>query len=284
MKITVLVDNISYHELPVEHGLSLHMQLDDERSFLFDTGQSDLFAHNAARMNIAIEELQFAVLSHGHYDHGGGLTHLHAIAPSLPIYLHREALRPHYSIRPDGIRYIGLPTSLPEVMGSVCHSCSGVMEIAEGLTLFDAVTGDICMPPGNVKLFEDTKGTYDSFPDEQNLLIEEGDNMVLIAGCAHRGIVNIIKRAEEICNKNITHVIGGFHLQKMELSPEQEDAFIEQLAHELMSSNATFYTMHCTGIGAYDKLKTVMGSRLHYASCGEVIEIAPFSSMRQDSV
>lgn len=271
MKITVLVDNISSHELPVEHGLSLHVQMNDGGAFLFDCGQSDLFARNAACMNIALGNLQFAVLSHGHYDHGGGLSHLHNILPSLPIYMHHEALRAHYSLRPDGVKYIGLSPSLLAEVGGVCRLCSGVTKVAPGLTLFDSVQGNICMPPGNGRLFEDISGTPDTFPDEQNLLIEEGGCVVLIAGCAHRGIVNIMNRAEDICQKPLTHVVGGFHLKKMGLDAVREKEFVELLAGELMKRNAIYYTMHCTGDDAFRKLKEFMGDRLHYASCGEVI-------------
>lgn len=273
MKITVLVDNISTQGLPVEHGLSLHVRLNDGCAFLFDVGQSPLFADNASRLNIPLDDVQFAILSHGHYDHGGGLRHLHQLLPTLPLYLHGESLRPHYSKRPDGIHYIGIKPSFTDEMSTTCRWCVGEMPLHPGLTLFDSVEGNICLPPGNATLFADEAGSPDTFPDEQNLLIEEGENRVLIAGCAHAGIVNIINKAESICGKPLTHVIGGFHLMKMGLSSAQEERFLSSLTDELMRRKAIYYTMHCTGTEAYLKLKAIMGDSLHYVSTGEQVVI-----------
>ena len=74
MKVTSLVENTSRRGLPVEHGLSLHIQLDDGRQVLFDMGQRRLFADNAERLGIRLADVDAAIVSHGHYDHGGGLT------------------------------------------------------------------------------------------------------------------------------------------------------------------------------------------------------------------
>ena len=114
MKITSLVENTSRVGLPVEHGLSLHISLDDGRSILFDMGQHRLFAENAVRLGINLEGVDLAVVSHGHYDHGGGLRAFLELNQKTKVYLNRHAFEPHYSLREDGLKYIGLDTDLKD--------------------------------------------------------------------------------------------------------------------------------------------------------------------------
>lgn len=96
--------------------------------------------------------------------------------------------------------------------------------------------------------------------------------MVLFAGCAHRGIVNILRKAEEVTGKAPTHVFAGMHLVKSGLGPSEEDAFIADLASELMKYKDTkFYTMHCTGEEQYRKLQSLLGKQIEYLACGDSI-------------
>ena len=275
MKLSVLVENTSLLGFPVEHGLSLHILLNDGTAFLFDVGQSDLFVRNAERMGVALSEVRFAVLSHGHYDHGGGLRVLSELRPALPVYLHRQAFAPHYSLRPDGLSYIGLDRlwQTDKLMNDNWRFCEGETEVCKGVKLFSDVKGAVCCPPGNKLLFADEHGSADLFPDEQNVLISEGNNLVLIAGCAHAGIVNIMHRAEELTGKRLTHVVAGFHLMKMGLSREEEDTFMQRLIDELKQRQCMYYTLHCTGMEAYERLRAELGEQISYLSCGEQIHI-----------
>lgn len=91
-----------------EHGVSLYIETGNGLKVLFDTGQSDLFARNAARLGIDLREVDLAVISHGHYDHGGGLNEFLRINTKAPVYIRESALGEHYSIRPSGIADIGL--------------------------------------------------------------------------------------------------------------------------------------------------------------------------------
>ena len=129
MKITALTENTSAFGLPAEHGLSLFIELNG-RALLFDTGQTALFADNALRLNIDLRNVDICVLSHGHYDHGGGLERFLEINSKAPVYLSRYAFEPHF----NGERYIGLDTSLSESDRLVFTD--GVTKIAEGLTLY----------------------------------------------------------------------------------------------------------------------------------------------------
>ena len=112
MTITSLVENTSREDFPVEHGLSLHIRLEDGRQILFDMGQGNLFARNAEQLGIRLSEIDMAIVSHGHYVHGGGLGSFLELNPHAPVYLNSHAFEPHYSLRDKGLAYIGLNPKL----------------------------------------------------------------------------------------------------------------------------------------------------------------------------
>lgn len=272
MKITSIIENTSTRDLLVEHGLSLFIEKNEGQKVLFDMGQSDLFARNAATMSLSIADVDVAVVSHGHYDHGGGLRTFLQENSKANVFIHKDAFLPHYSLRETRLRNIGLDESLRG--DERLTFCQGITRMDSGMTLFADVKGDYCNPIGNKLLFGPSAMENDDFCHEQNLLIEEDGLLVLFAGCAHRGIVNILKRAEEIAGKAPTHVFAGMHLVKSGLSPAEEDTFIARLASELMKYKDTmFYTMHCTGEDQYQKLKSIMTRQIDYLACGDCVTI-----------
>lgn len=270
MKITSIIENTSTVGLPVEHGLSLYVQLDDGHNLLFDMGQRRLFAENAYRLGLSISDVDTAVISHGHYDHGGGLRTFLELNSKAKVYIHQEAFLPHYSLRDNGLAYIGMDSDIQGY--NRIMECGTLERISDNMILFADVHGNCCCPYGNRLLFGPGKTQNDSFTHEQNLIIEENGNTVLFAGCAHNGIVNIIRKAEEITGKVPTHVLAGMHLVKSGLNEEEENRFIAELAHELQfHKGCKFHTMHCTGLEQYHKLKAIMDERIEYLSCGETI-------------
>lgn len=272
MKITSLVENTSCMGLPVEHGLSLHIRLEDGRQVLFDMGQRGLFLENAARLGIDLVEVELAIVSHGHYDHGGGLHAFLEENPKAKVYVNSHAFEPHYSSREDGLKYIGLDPALKDCPRLVF--CEGETHIGHDLVLFSNVRGDRLNPPGNRLLFGPTKEVNDDFRHEQSLLIKEGDKAVLFAGCAHTGIVNIMRKARQIMECPLTHVFAGMHLVKSGLAEKEEEAFIHALADHLLEyEGCQYFTMHCTGLPQYEVLKGYMGAAVRYLSCGEEVEI-----------
>lgn len=272
MKITSIIENTSKINLPVEHGLSLYIEKDDGQSVLFDMGQSDLFARNAEVLGLEIANIGKAVISHGHYDHGGGLKTFLAENHCAKIYIHRDAFLPHYSLRETGLRYIGLDKTLKNNERLVF--CQDRIKIDESMTLFFDVRGNCCSPVGNRLLFGPAENQNDDFGHEQNLIMTEADKIVLFAGCAHCGIINILHKAQEITGKIPTHVFAGMHLVKSGLMEAEEKTFISHLATELKKyTNTLFYTMHCTGEEQFLQLKSIMGSQIKYLSCGENVTI-----------
>lgn len=272
MILTSLIENTSSHSLPTEHGLSLHICLQDGQQILFDMGQSERFWQNAMRLGINLQDVDLAVVSHGHYDHGGGLETFLRNNNKAAVYLHQDAFLPHYSLRDDGLNYIGLDQQLSTHPRLIL--CDGTTPINNQLTLFSDVQGQCCYPHGNRLLFGPDQHTNDTFCHEQHLLIQEGDTSVLIAGCAHRGIVNILRRATELLGHAPQYVFAGMHLQKSGLHPIDEANFLRQLATELMRYSSTkFYTMHCTGREQFAQLQSLMTTQIDYFSCGEQIRL-----------
>lgn len=274
MRLSVWVENTSTRGLPVEHGLSLYLQTETHGTLLFDLGQGTLFAENAVRLGFEGCKVDRCFVSHGHYDHGGGLATFLALRPQTPVYVHRRAFEPHYSRRKDGWHEIGLDSSLRTHRQLIFTD--DICLVEPGLLLFAGVKGERLLPPGNRLLFSPVRVEPATFPDEQSLWVEEGGVRVLVAGCAHRGILNILDRAHELTGQWPTHVVAGMHLVKMGLSAEAEAEFIAQLAEGLRAvPGCRYYTLHCTGEGAYAELRKHLGSRIAYLACGDEVSLTP---------
>lgn len=257
MKITSLAENTSACGMPVEHGLSLYIETNG-RKLLFDSGQSDLFAQNAKRLGVDLNTVELMVLSHGHYDHGGGIQTFLAVNGHAPVYLNRHAFEPHF--RGDGT-YNGLDTALMDEPR--LRFTEGVTRLDEHLTLYDAEALEPIREWGSFGLTAELDGVIvpDDFRHEQYLMIEENGKKVLISGCSHKGIMNIMNRfAPDV-------LVGGFHFFKLPL-----DDKLTQYARELDAYDTDYYTCHCTGEEQFRFMKQTM-RRLSYLSTGQTIEI-----------
>lgn len=272
MKITALVENTSRTGIPTEHGLSLYIECKDGRNILFDMGQGTLFAENAIRLGLSVTDVDLAIVSHGHYDHGGGLRTFLEINNKANVYIHKDAFLPHYSIREGEIHYIGLDKDIEDNPRLII--CDGKTMIDDSTILLSDIKGNICYPPGNNRLLGPTKNVHDNFCHEQNLVLHEDGKTILFAGCAHRGIANILRSVTEVIGTVPDYVFSGMHLMKNGLSKQEEDIFIHHLADELAQyPGCTFFTMHCTGTDLFLRLKDIMGTQMNYLSCGEKVSI-----------
>ena len=272
MKITALVENTSHCDMPVEHGLSLHIGLDNGTNILFDMGQGSLFMQNAEKLHIDISTVDIAIISHGHYDHGGGLQTFLQHNHKAKVYVHANAFEKHYSLRETGMTYIGLETKLQK--HPQLFFCEGTTRINDNLQLYGNVKGSLLTPKGNRLLYGPDKRGNDDFCHEQSLLIREKDKTALFAGCAHTGILNILERIYINTAIRPTHVFAGFHLLKSGLNKAEEISFIQSFARELKNYNHTkFYTMHCTGTEQFLLLHKLMGEQIEYLSCGETVAL-----------
>ena len=260
MKLWTLIENTSCREdLQAEHGLSLYLEVCGKK-ILFDAGQSIAFADNAEKLGIDLTAVDLAVLSHGHYDHSGGLKRFLELNDHAPLYLSQYAFEGHYNVADA---YIGVDQTLRE-SGRLVF-CGDLTELAPGLTLYSCNDRTCSVPLDHAGLQMDgPEGLLpDDFRHEQYLLIEENGKRILISGCSHKGILNIVRwfRPDVL--------IGGFHFMKM----DPEDPRLETAAQMLLEAPTAYYTGHCTGEGQFAKLKEWMGERLHYIASGSVIEL-----------
>lgn len=284
MKIVTLVENTtSSPDLRCKHGLSLYIETAGHK-ILFDLGPNGLFAENAKKLNVDLAKVDTVVISHGHKDHGGGLKTFLEINKTAKIYIRKQALAPHY------IKVLGLPFGVG-VDASVADESRFVFtdeitKIDEELMLFSGVSTEQFFSESNRVLFAKKQGKIvaDTFDHEHNLLITENDKKVLVAGCSHAGIVNIQRKAEVVAGQKMSALIGGFHLYNPPTKKYESATFINEVAEELAKTEAVYYTGHCTGVKAYDRMKNTLGERLQYLSTGSIIEIPEWVKERGEKM
>lgn len=273
MLIKVLLENTSHSkELEVEHGLSLYIESKGKK-ILFDTGASDLFFKNASKLGVDIGEVEDLVISHGHSDHGGGLKTFIENNNKAHIYLNKNAFNNYYAIREENkLEYIGLDKDIKNNERVVLIDNN--LELYDGLNLFSGVPHKEALPKSNKALMEEYNDEIirERFVHEQNLVIREDGKNVLITGCSHNGIINILSHYFSIYNSYPDVVLGGFHLSSKGKCME-DDEYLINISKALLDSNTKFYTGHCTGEEAFNRLRELMDNKIEYMYTGRTINI-----------
>ena len=335
MKIAVLCENSpSSPEFEAEHGLSFYVETASRR-FLFDFGASSLFLRNAERLGVDVATVDAAFLSHGHRDHGGGLTAFFEKNRVAPVYAAEKALRSYYSLRPFGeYADIGVRVAPENETRVVRTPTAGTFALDAETILFSDAAPD---PPefrseGNATLFErfelapssgagksneknsenggngengenneneegrqtappfalktlnlprnsylNAKRVFEYRPDrflhEQHLIATaETGRRVLFVGCAHRGIVTAMTRATEILGAAPDVAIGGFHLSIPNRGVPIPERTLDAIADRLRAWPTRYFTGHCSGRVAFERVRRTLGSQISYFSAGEIFE------------
>jgi len=267
--ITVLVeDTVNARGLQAEHGLAFHVQT-GRHQLLFDTGQSDLLIHNARKLNVGLENVEAIILSHGHYDHTGGLAAVREIAPRARCYVHPDALQPKFAGNPDGTsRAAGMSQAS---LQAIRESAQPALWTSKPTEVLDGIFVTGAIPRTND--FEDTGGHFfldeactrpDPLADDQSLFFDTRNGLVVLLGCGHAGVVNTIDCICQVTgNRRIYAVIGGLHL--LTASPERiektVDAFRRWNVRQIASA-------HCTGMPAMARLWTAFPDRCFSCAVG----------------
>ena len=272
LSITILVDNHSPDNARgTEHGLSFWIEADGFR-LLFDTGQSDLMFDNGALSGSDPAQADALVLSHGHYDHTGGVARLLELRQDLPIYCHPGVVIPRYSRQHDGsmkpvgisrpaamelmrreqlIRWVNTPCYLADGIG-----CTGSIPRR---TLFEDTGGAFYLDPGGVH--------HDPIDDDLSLWIETPAGVVVITGCCHSGIVNTLSHIRHSAGCRSFHrIIGGLHL--VNATEKRMDATIDYLRTEQWNF---MVPCHCTGERAVEAFRREFPGRVEQGHAGMVI-------------
>lgn len=266
MKIVTLVENTSdTSELEHEHGLSLYIET-EKHKILFDTGSTGMFARNAEKLGVDLTQVDTVILSHGHYDHAGGIETFLKLNTKALIYMRSNAFEEHYHCNAAEEKYIGLDRKLKE--NPRIRFLDGNQELDEELFLFTNVMGRKSWPVSNQEMKQKTENGFiqDDFTHEENLVITQHGKKYLLSGCSHNGVINILDEYRKLFLKEPEIYMGGFHLihfhSAEEYTPEEE-MFIQKFGSQLKEMKTEFYTGHCTGEEAYQILKKVMGDKLH---------------------
>lgn len=271
MKIINLVENTpGAPGCGYEHGLSFYIETKKHR-LLIDSGATDLFLHNAEVLGIDLREVDTMILSHGHYDHAGGILSFSEVNPSAGIYLRASAGEDYYHLKTGGEKYIGIDK---EILGlRQCRFVQGDLEIDDELYLYTDITGRKYPARGNRSLKRKVNGEFlqDTFDHEQCLVITQDDQKILLSGCAHSGIINILDRYQEIFHSEPDIAISGFHLMQDEPYTIEEIQNIKDMARALCRMKTIFYTGHCTGGEAAKIMKEIMGDQLRMIHSGETL-------------
>ena len=272
-KITVVVENTADQRgLLAEHGLAFWIEL-EHKNVLFDTGQGKVLGANAQQLGIHPETADAICLSHGHYDHTGGLRDILRSARRAVVYVHRAAFEPKYARNPDGsARDIGMPFLDEQQVREAAKLVlvEEPTEICEGLYL----TG----PVPRTMDFEDTGGAFfkdqdctrpDDLPDDQAAFLETPAGTVVILGCAHAGVINTLHYVRKLTEGRPVHtVIGGMHL--LQASPERMDKTVRQLRR---LDVRRLLPCHCTGPAAIARLWNEFPGRCGTCVAGTVVEV-----------
>lgn len=263
MRVTLLVDNLADNGLRSEHGLSFLVKTVGGAA-LFDTGQSDAWLHNLIELGRDPKSIRAVAISHGHYDHTGGLAKAVQELPDAAYFAHPVCFRPKYAKSTDETRYIGMPAEAVSREIVFTRRRSAV-EVLPDVILSGEIplktethTLDSRFKTGHADLVQD------EFEDEQCMILRSGDSTAVLVGCAHRGLENNVLAAMEVAGiTRIDLLAGGFHLGNASQDRlESLAGFLERI------DIGRIACCHCTGRGAFEYLRSKLGNRITLARTG----------------
>ncbi len=273
MTLTILSENSPHPKNPglkAEHGLAVHVALDGY-SILYDFGPEGTLLPNSKILGINLETVNLGILSHGHYDHAGDLEAFLQLNGEAMVNHGRDAFSPRWSISKGSPRDVGIPMKMDGEFADRLSVVEG-LDDRDDFVILPAAPGHCARPTGNAFLLAGPEGErlQDDFIDELTLVIRGKKGLVVITGCSHRGILNILDQVKIYCPKcPVSALIGGFHLVDKEESEENLRKIAGQLAASLPESR--IYSGHCTENKAIEILTETFGDRYENMYTGKVM-------------
>ncbi|MDR3349523.1 MAG: MBL fold metallo-hydrolase [Acidaminococcales bacterium] len=276
MKVTVLVENTvslaAVKPLLGQHGLSMLLDIPNCGRILFDSGSSDILIKNLLLMDIVPDSVDYAVLTHGHYAHCGGLLEfLRSRSLPLTVFAGPGIFSPRYMQRKNGpLEFVGMPYTkeLLTSAGAEFIFVYGPTQIRENIWLSGPIPKTSDFEKENVSML-DANGQTDRFTDEVAFYVLRPEGLAVFSGGSHRGLVNSIKYGQRVSGaKKIHAVVGGSHLAAAD-SEQQEAtlAFLKESDINMLALN------HCTGLKVQSMLLGQGGVKFVSANAGDVLEL-----------
>lgn len=279
MRITVLIENTAPDGLTAEHGLSLYLEYRGLHCLL-DAGATGAFAANADALDIRLEQVELGILSHGHYDHAGGLGEFLRRNAAAPVYAMRGADRPCYSGDGEKRHEIGIPPEVLDCLPRRVRWVDGVTSPVPGLWLVPHTTPGLDRIGAAKKLYRATEAGVepDDFSHEMSAVFETARGLVVINSCCHGGLQAVLEEvSRQFPGRPVAAFVGGLHMRGRRhgceictFTPEELQAVADCAAEYGVEA---VYTGHCTGGVAYELLRPRMGDRLHPLTTGQVIQL-----------
>jgi 7,8-dihydropterin-6-yl-methyl-4-(beta-D-ribofuranosyl)aminobenzene 5'-phosphate synthase len=266
MKIVTLIENIANEpSLFAEHGLSLYIDT-GEKKILFDTGQSDMFIQNAQKLGIDVSEVDVLVLSHGHFDHTGGLYSFLEMNKKARVYAKKEIFTSKYKDKTHFIGTVKNESALSDRMIFV----KTITEVAPDVFILPNIELHHDIDTNFTHLYTKEGNSYfpDKFDDELFLVIQKNKQINLITACSHRGITNICTTASNYFKLPVNLILGGFHMKYCGV--EQYRHIIQYLG---TIQPKLIGICHCTGIERFSEMIREFNSKVFYNFTGNEINI-----------
>ena len=264
-KVTVIVDNIAGEGIAGEWGLSILVEHENKK-ILVDVGASELFANNMEQLGIDIRGVDYAVLSHAHYDHANGMPRFFKENSKAKFYLRENTGENCYFKKFIFYKYIGIPKHILMDYSERIEIVSGDYKLMKGVYLIPHKTNGLEAIGKREMMYRRTSYGWkpDDFSHEQSLVVDTDKGLVIINCCSHGGTVNIINEVgETFPDKHIYGLIGGFHLFN------KSDEEIRDVAKKIQNTGIDFVcTGHCTKGRAYKIMKEELGDKLEQLKVG----------------